>query len=140
MAVEALEDAQGAGRAETAGEILERVETRVLIAQEDDLVFEEGAVDLGESLVIHRVGGVDTGNLGAERARDRSNLDMLVGHGSDPSSRAHTGRSPWSVMRCMRRRCPRKSATAVCRVQRLSQKATAFSDQRKRQVNSGRMA
>ena len=69
------------GLAEAPRERDLRVLGERLAAEEDDRVREEGLADLGEALVRERVGEVHAGDLGAERARDRVDLDVAVAHG-----------------------------------------------------------
>ena len=58
-----------------------------LSAEEYDQVVVESLLDLIENIVIERLCQVDAGDLGAERARHRSDADRLMG----PARRCDNG-------------------------------------------------
>ena len=57
--------------AEAAGEREVLLGGDVLVAEEDDLVLEQRAMDLVERLVVERLGQVDASDLGADRRAER---------------------------------------------------------------------
>ena len=61
--------------ADAAGEGEELVGAELLVAEEHDEVLEPGAADLGDGLVGEVGREVDAADLGAERARDRRDVD-----------------------------------------------------------------
>ena len=66
--------------AETPPERLVLVLGDLLVAEEDDLVVDEGFPHLGEGRVVEGLGEVDPEHLRAAGACDRFHLDPLKGH------------------------------------------------------------
>ena len=51
-----------------------------LVAEEDDLMLEEGAADRFEGFVFEVLGEIDAGNLRAQRARQLAHADPCLAH------------------------------------------------------------
>ena len=65
--------------AEAAGECEVLLGGDALVAEEDDLVLEQRAPDLGDGLVGEVVAQVDARELGADRRAERLNAEMVIG-------------------------------------------------------------
>src|SRR5260221_7830237 len=80
MAVETPDEGVVARLAEAASDCHEVVERECLVAEDDDEMVEEGAMDFRARLVDLLAREVDPRDLGAERAGQRPHLDLLVTH------------------------------------------------------------
>src|SRR5262249_50036003 len=94
------------GLPEMPGEGQKALRRQGLAGEEDHQMVEPGAPDGGDRAVVEVFGEIEPGNLGAQSARDRMNLERMVGHqlmifNIDPSSarrRSWSSKSKRSVL------------------------------------------
>jgi hypothetical protein len=78
--------------AERAAQRLLPVEVEGLLAEEEDLVLDQGVVQLLELLVAQGPAEVDAGHLGTDPRCHRGHLDGLVAHVADLPTGCGAGR------------------------------------------------
>ena len=81
MTVHALDEIMHLQLAEAAAEGDVLLRSEALAAKENHAVLDQRLADFAEYAVVEFLRQVDAGDLGAERPRNRVNLDRAVGHG-----------------------------------------------------------
>src|SRR5208283_4287244 len=93
MAGHGGEEAVDVDAAEVPGKGKMLVRRQALVAEENDAVFAEGMADLGQRRFCQWCRQIDTADLGAECRRKWRHPNVVVRHGSLPSTSNHRDQS-----------------------------------------------